>query len=575
MNKLTIAFLLLHLLFFTDVAGQENSPNQIFNQYKNGGEVYFRFQQDNNLLTKLSDVVSIDGATNSNWVYAYANQKQFTRFVEIGIEFEMLQHPGTLITPVLKNIVNIKDIEEWDFYPTYEAYIDLMYQFESNYPGLCTVFSIGQSVEGRELLFARISDNASWDAGEAQFLYTSTMHGDETAGYILFLRLIDYLLSNYGTNTDVTNLVDNLDIWINPLANPDGIYAGGNNTINGATRNNANFIDLNRNYPDPEDGQHPDGNDWQAETIAFMELAEENRFVLSANCHSGAEVFNYPWDTWAVLPADNDWWYYVGREWADTVHEHGPAGYFTGLDNGVTNGFQWYSISGGRQDYMNYFQHCREFTHEISNVKVMPESMLPSFWEYNYRSFINYMEQTLYGIRGTVTDSATGQPLSASVLIEGHDIDNSWVGSNPSDGWFFRPVYEGNYSLSFFVPGYASKTLTDISVLNQQATTLDIKLRHTGININENLVSKNFSIGPNPAKDFVYLKYFGDLPAECQLIISNMSGRKLLEESLSFSSVKHTHKINCQAFSELLILIKLHWQHESFTWKVVTGRESK
>jgi len=50
-------------------------------------------------------------------------------------------------------------------------------------------------------------------------MYTSSMHGDELTGYVLMLRLIDSLLSTYGTNPRVTNLVNNFEIWINPLAN--------------------------------------------------------------------------------------------------------------------------------------------------------------------------------------------------------------------------------------------------------------------------------------------------------------------------------------------------------------------
>ena len=45
------------------------------------------------------------------------------------------------------------------------------------------------------------------------------------------LHLIDYLLTNYGTDTRVTNMINNMVIWINPLANPDGTYHGGNNTV--------------------------------------------------------------------------------------------------------------------------------------------------------------------------------------------------------------------------------------------------------------------------------------------------------------------------------------------------------
>ncbi len=51
-------------------------------------------------------------------------------------------------------------------------------------------------------------------------MYSATMHGDETTGYILMLRLIDYLLSNYGADPQVTNILDNMEVWIYPLANP-------------------------------------------------------------------------------------------------------------------------------------------------------------------------------------------------------------------------------------------------------------------------------------------------------------------------------------------------------------------
>ena len=70
---------------------------------------------------------------------------------------------------------------------------------------------------------------------------------------------------------------------------------------------------------------------------------------------------------------------------------------------------------------MNYFQHCREVTIELSNTKLLPASQLESHWNYNYRSFLNYIEQANYGITGTVTDSLTGEPLKAKVFIQNHD----------------------------------------------------------------------------------------------------------------------------------------------------------
>ncbi|MCD4665402.1 MAG: carboxypeptidase regulatory-like domain-containing protein, partial [Bacteroidales bacterium] len=473
---------LVVIIGFLLLAGVETTVNgQVkgdipLDLFKDRVELYFKFKNSNpKELDNLSRIISIS-EVNDDEIFAYANKKGFGKFLEMDLQYTVLTPPGMLIVPKMLNSVNSKAIAEWDFYPTYEAYVDMMYQFASDYPDLCEVFSIGQTVEGRELLFARISDNVSQDEGEAQFMYTGTMHGEETTGYVLLLRLIDYLLSNYGTDPQITNLVQNLEIWINPAANPDGTYAGGNNTVYGAIRFNANGVDLNRNYPDPEDGPHPDGEEWQPETLAFMELAENNHFVLSSNIHSGAEVCNYPWDTWAQLQADADWWQYVCHEYADTAQAYSPPGYMNGFDDGITNGYAWLTINGGRQDYMNYFQQCREFTLELSECGLPPANELPAFWEYNYRSFLTYIEQTLFGISGTVTDANTGNPLAAKVIIENHDTDSSMVFTNESYGKYFRPVYEGTYDVTFSAQGYYPQPFENIEVQNKGLTILDVEL---------------------------------------------------------------------------------------------------
>jgi len=87
--------------------------------------------------------------------------------------------------------------------------------------------------------------NNGTSEGKPKFLYTSTIHGDETTGWILMLRLIDYLLEN-PTLPECQNILENIDLYICPNTNPDGTYHGGNNTVNGATRANANGIDMNR-----------------------------------------------------------------------------------------------------------------------------------------------------------------------------------------------------------------------------------------------------------------------------------------------------------------------------------------
>jgi hypothetical protein len=399
MLKSVFIFIFSAIFFLSGFSQKQET--QIGELFWERGEVYFRFISPLDIKPEtLTRLVSIDRkTTNDGFLYAYANQKQFSEFMGLEIDFEILPAPGIVPDVIMRSEVDLKQITNWDFYPTYEAYIEMMYQFQEDYPDLCEIITIGESVEGRELLAARISDNVGEDEGEPKFLYTSSMHGDELTGYVLMLRMINYLLSNYGLdgqiNSQVDNLVNNLDIFINPLANPDGTYHGGNSSVNGAQRYNANYVDMNRNYPDPEDGQHPDGNEWQPETIAFMQFAEDYQFTASANFHGGAEVFNYPWDTWPQLSPEDEWWQIVGHKWADTAQFYSPPGYMVGFDDGITNGYAWYPISGGRQDYMNWFRDCLEVTVEISNVKLIPASQLPDYWEYNYHSFLNYMEEAL------------------------------------------------------------------------------------------------------------------------------------------------------------------------------------
>lgn len=468
--KLVVLTLFLFLTF--TIAAQEN-PFKIFEKKS---EVYFKFNPRDYPVNQLSKMISVDRIEKGS-VFAYANKKEFTAFLKSGLSYEILPNPGDLLeNPKMLDKINSKEVTEWDFYPTYQAYVDMMYQYATDYPDICQVFSIGTSTNGRQLLMAKISDNIGTRETEPQFLYTGTIHGDETTGFILFLRLIDYLLENYGTDPEITEIINNTEIWINPASNPDGTYAGGNNTVNGAQRYNANGVDLNRNYPDPEDGPHPDGNEWQPETLAFMQLAEENDFVMGGNTHGGFEVLNYPWDTWPQLPADNSWWVFVCREYADTVHLYSPSTYLDEFDNGVTNGYNWYSIDGGRQDFMNYFHNCRELTMEISDTKLLPANQLPAHWNYNYRSLINYIKQSNYGIAGIVTDLDSGEPLPAKVLIEGHDIDNSFVYASAETGFYQRLLDQGTWDLTFSAPGHYPVTIENVQVSRYATTTLNVQL---------------------------------------------------------------------------------------------------
>ena len=177
---------------------------------------------------------------------------------------------------------------QWDTYPTYIAYSDFMEKLEDDNPGLCRIVEFGKSAQGRRLLCAKVSDNVDTHEAEPEFFYGATLNGNEPVGFVLLLRLIDYLCTNYGKDTLVTRLVDSVEIWINPLGDPDDLY-------------NTHPVgpDLNRNHPCAcMQGNHAlygMYNSWEPETKAFLDFAEEHNFVMGADLHSGSQSAVWPY----------------------------------------------------------------------------------------------------------------------------------------------------------------------------------------------------------------------------------------------------------------------------------------
>ncbi len=402
-------------------------------------------------LESLTRLISIDNKKGDT-VYAYCLASQLPMLAELGYAVEVLVHPGD--RQQVRMVSSIRDASTWDAYPTHDLYLQMMQEMRDNYPEICVLDTFGYSVQNRPLIIMKISDNVDTDEDEPEFLYTSTMHGDETTGFILTLRLIDYLTSNYATDTQVQNIINNVELWINPLANPDGTYWQGDHTVNGARRYNRGWADLNRNFLDFDDGEHPDGRPYQPETLAMMDLANAHNFVLSGNFHGGAEVANYSWDTIPELPADVDWFIDVCREYANHAQADGPPGYFNDENNGITNGYEWYPIVGSRQDYMLYYHHCREVTFELSAVKLLAESQLNNLWDYNKNALLAYIERCVYSIQGTVTDPL-GRPLAATIYIQDHDELNSHVKTGEA-GDYYRLISPGDYQLRVEADTYQS-----------------------------------------------------------------------------------------------------------------------
>ena len=464
------------LLLLCLSAMSQLSPKEILDSR---GELYFKFPIEQHLLNEFSRVISIDGYRDG-YCYAYANKSEFAEFRKFGIPCEPVSEYYDRKSDLLM-AESLNDMFAWNRYPTYDIYCEMMQYFAETYPEICKLDTIGTTFSGYKLLAVKISDNVNDDETEPEFFLGGQMHGDELIGGIVCLRLIDKLLREYGTNQDVTNLVDNMEIFINPLSNPEGTYIAGDNldfslryTRNGIGLDH--FIDMNRNFPDAIVGEHPDGNDYSFETEAFMQYADNHHFVMSANLHSGAEVVNYPFDTDSALPADNAWWKMVAQEYVALARLYGGESYMTSdFPSGYINGYAWYSITGSRQDYMNYFKHCREVTLELSIDKKLANDLLPSYTSRNIAPMMAYMNRATKGLHGFVTDSVTGEPLEAMIFVQGYDYFNSHVYSYQPTGEYYRYFKAGRYNVSFYADGYIHKTFA-VDISDDAPLQLDVQL---------------------------------------------------------------------------------------------------
>src|SRR5574341_1110223 len=252
------------------------------------------------------------------WIDVWADQEQIYWLQQTGWQTQLVSLPEGTVT-----IVPALDPEFHD----YNKMVAVLDSLVIDHPGLCRKESLGVSTQlGRIMWGFKISDNADADEDEPVVLYDGTHHACEVMGLELNMRLIRELLDEYGINPQVTNWVNNTEIWFVPLINVDGHDAVVND-ISLFWRKNARDldsdgnlyeflcndwwtcstegIDLNRNYdwywnqggsPVPWNYYYRGATPFsEGETQANRNLALKVRPSLYITFHSYGEVVIYPW----------------------------------------------------------------------------------------------------------------------------------------------------------------------------------------------------------------------------------------------------------------------------------------
>jgi len=265
------------------------------------------------------------------------------------------------INPVTPSHFNLGTMGGYLKYSEMLAELDEM---AATYPSLITVkapISNFLTHQNRPLYYVRISDNPTVDEGEPKVLYTAIHHAREPMALMETIFYMWYLLENYGTNDEVTYLVNNLQLYFVPCINPDGYVYNETTNPNGGgmwrknRRNNGGGVygvDLNRNYSygwGTTGTSTTTSNDTYCGPSAFSEpetqamrwLVQNNHFITAFNAHTYAEDILFPIGTTTAEFAPHHNWFQD-----ESNHQVQYNGY-TAMKSSAL-----YPASGDSDDYM-------------------------------------------------------------------------------------------------------------------------------------------------------------------------------------------------------------------------------
>merc|ERR1712106_348581 len=358
----------------------------------------------------------------------------------------MLVALGTLITICMLVMVQAK--VEFKHHNNTEM-AAVLQQVHNRCPDNSRLYTLSESsVLGVPLYVLEFSDHPGHhELTEPEMKYIANMHGNEVLGRELLLHLADHLCTSYlAGEPEIVELLDSTRIHLVPSMNPDGwkIATDGGAKDYLLGRNNANDVDLNRDFPDLDqlvyDGSIDNNHLMkmakldhriQPETESVVKMILDNPFVLSANMHGGDLVANYPFDEsrsddptqYSKSPDDTTFRYlatvyaknHVRMSSPDTPACDSGENEFA-KQGGITNGAAWYSVGGGMQDFNYLASNDFEITLELGCDKYPTKESLSSEWADNKAALLEYIWAAHYGVKGMIRDVMTGHGVAGAEI---------------------------------------------------------------------------------------------------------------------------------------------------------------
>ncbi len=327
-------------------------------------------------------------------------------------------------------------------YYTYPEVVTELSQIQTDHPSIAKKISLGTSYEGRDIPGIKLSDNVGTEESEPEVFICALHHARECATVNVAMYIINYLTTNYGTDPYVTGLVDNREIYIIPVVNPDGkVYddSGGSSGSGLMWRKNRQpcsggiGTDLNRNYSYMWGGSGSSGtctNDIfrgyspfdAPETAAVRDFFNAHPDInVLLTYHSYGALVLWPWGyTYDPIADAND------RQ----VHEIMGNQYNSYVNYTAQQASDLYITSGTTDDWsygitQNDSMPCFSFTVELSGGEFYPPpSVLPTMCANNCEGALYFIDcaDNPYKVLGgtpyvTITNPSDAQTVSGTVLV--------------------------------------------------------------------------------------------------------------------------------------------------------------
>ncbi|NBX79148.1 MAG: PKD domain-containing protein, partial [Flavobacteriales bacterium] len=268
---------------------------------------------------------------------------------------------STGFSPATPSNFNLGTMGGYLKYAEMLAELDAMAQ---QYPTLITTkapISSFVTAGNRPIYHVKISDNPNTNESEPKILYTAIHHAREPMSLMETIFFMWYVLENYGTNDEVTYLVNNTQLYFVPCINPDGyVYNETTNATGGGMwRKNRRLnsggsygVDLNRNYSygwGTTGTSATQSNDTYRGTAAFSEpetqamrwLVQNHNFISAFNAHTYAEDILFPIGTTTAEFAEHHDYF---QDYTNHMVQYN--GYTAMKSSGL------YPASGDSDDYM-------------------------------------------------------------------------------------------------------------------------------------------------------------------------------------------------------------------------------